>query len=233
MKNFIFLICLFFVGLFGYSQVGWQPEIVKMPYSMETFKNEKTPEKFTGSPYLNDNFLPGTIMDEKGNSQGAFLRYNAVEDIVEIKIDKADKTEIRVLPKIKELTYSVDDHKYVLDSFQTNKGDEIDNYVIEYYKGDAYALYGNPLPKVSIAVIPNTPYGKYKPANLSVQEDFYIKNPDGLLYQIRLKGKDIKKVLPKSKELNNYLAENKLETPQDYAKMLQWFEKSESLNPNL
>lgn len=233
MKNFTFLFCLFFVGLFGYSQVGWQPGIVKMPYSMETFKKEKTPEKFTGSPYLEENFVAGIIKDEAGNKQDAHFRYNAVEDIVEIKMENADKTEIRVLPKVKELTYAVDDYKYILDSFKTNKGEKIENFLIEYYKGDSFALYGHPLPKVTMAQIPKTPYEKYKPAHLSVQEDFYIKKDDGLLYQVKLRERDFKKILPKSKELNNYLAANKLETPGDYAKLLKWLENSELEKTNL
>ena len=83
MKNFPLLLCLIFVAHLGYAQSGWRPEIIFPPYSSESFEN-KTTIKLTGSPYLDDEFKAGTVMDENGNEQGALLRYNAMEDYVDI-----------------------------------------------------------------------------------------------------------------------------------------------------
>lgn len=231
MKNFTFLLCLIFVAHLGYAQSGWRPDILFPTYSTESFE-KKTTAKLTGSPYLDDDFKAGTVMDENGNEQGALLRYNALEDIVEIKIVSSDSTDIRVLPKVKELSYSIDGNKYIFDSFLTDKGEQTEKFFIEYYKGDSYALYGKPSPKLSIAKIPNTSYENYKPANLSVDVDYYIKKEDGKLYNIKLKNKDFKNLFPKSKEVNRYLAENKLKTPQDYSRVLQLIENSGFSNPN-
>lgn len=44
--------------------------------------------------------------------------------------------------------------------------------------------YGKSL-KVSTAKVPKTPYENYKPANLSVDFDYYIMKEDGKLYSIK------------------------------------------------
>ncbi|QCY68352.1 hypothetical protein FHG64_02495 [Antarcticibacterium flavum] len=214
MKKFtLFLIVLLIANTVS-AQVGWKPWIP--PFG--THKSLNTPEKFEGSPYVEKEFVKGTILDNKGNSQEALLRYNAIEDIVEIKIHNDGETEVRVLPKIKELSYSVNDYTYVLEEFTTHKGEKINGYLIEYYKGDRYGLYGHPVPKATISQL--------ETAHLDVKIEYYIMTEDGILQNVKLKNRDFRKVLPNSSELNNYLSSTQLKTPQDYAALLKWLHNS-------
>lgn len=219
MRKFTAAIALSFIGSIGFSQ-----DYLPGAPPMQVFTISKTPEKHTGSPYLEQNFVNGTINDDKGKTHNAYLRYNAVEDVVEIKIENTAQSEILVLPKIKSLSYSLKDYKYILDSFRTDKGEKIEGFLIEYYNGKSFGLYGNPLPNISEAQVASTGYQQDKPAHLSVQLDYYIKKGDGTLHNVKLRDKDFKNVLPESKELNEYLKENKLKTPQDYANMLKWLD---------
>ncbi len=196
------------------AQVGWKPWIP--PFGNNASSN--TPENFEGSPYVEKEFVKGTIFDNKGNSQEALLRYNAIEDIVEIKLDNDGETEVKVLPKIKELSYSVNDYTYVLEEFTTHKGEKIKGFLIEYYKGDRYGLYGHPVPKATISQL--------ETAHLDVEIEYFLMREEGILQNVKLKNRDFKKVLPNSPELNNYFSSTQLKTPQEYAAMLKWLNNS-------
>ncbi len=63
----------------------------------EVFRNELRdgglPAKYNGSPYLNDEFVPGKIIMENTNEySNGMLRFNAYSDQIEIK--KADQTSV-------------------------------------------------------------------------------------------------------------------------------------------
>lgn len=221
MKRFTLTVLVLCFVNYGFSQVGWQPgALLPLDYH-DWSKREMRALEYTGSPYVEDDFVHGSINDEAGNSRYAFLRYNAIEEIVEIKIPNSDQQEIKVLPKIRNLSYSLNDYKYVFDSFITNEGKTLEGYFIEYYKGDSLGLYGNPFPKLS----ESQRAGRKKPdAHLSVEVDYYVRKADGTLHYLKLKEKEFKTLLPNSAQLDHYMAVNKLKTPQDFAKLLSWFE---------
>lgn len=226
MKKNIFVLFVMFFGAYGFSQQINEP-LDPLPHWI---KSEKSLLKFTGTPYLEDDFVYGSINDEAGNSHYAFLRYNAIEEIVEIKIPQADQLGIQVLPKNNNLSYSLKDYKYIFDSFITSEGERIEGYLIEYYDGYSFGLYGNPNPKLNEAQRARTGYDRDKPAHLSVEVDYYIKKEDGTLHSVKLNRRAFKKELPPSQELSRYMSNNRLKTPQDFAELLRWLEIQQTYN---
>lgn len=226
MKKYILVLFIMCFGTYGFSQQINEP-LDPLPHWI---KPEKSQLKFTGTPYLEDDFVYGSINDEAGNSRYAFLRYNAIEEIVEIKIPQSDQPGRRVLPKNKNLSYSLNDYKYIFDSFITSEGERIGGYLIEYYDGDSFGLYGNPYPKLDEAKRAITGYDRDKPAHLSVEVDYYIKKADGTLHSVELNRRAFSKELPPSQELSRYMSNNRLKTPQDFAELLRWLDIQQTYN---
>lgn len=220
MKKLLLIPAFLFCGITGFAQIS---DFMPGNNPMQILTLEKTPMGYTGSPYVENDYTQGVIVDENGKSQPAYLRYNTVEDVVEIKINKGEK-ETFVLPKIKNLTYKLNGYTYVLDNKQTTDGERLEGYFIQYHDGDKVKFYGRPLPDVTEAQQARTGYGKDKPAHLGVKMEYYISNENGVLQNVKLKEKDLKKALPSSNALDSYLSDNKIRSVEDVKKMLQWYE---------
>lgn len=220
MKKLLLIPAFIFCGFTGFAQIS---DFIPGGNTMQILTMEKTPTGYTGSPYVENDFTQGVIMDENGKSQPAYLRYNTVEDVVEIKMNKGEK-ETFVLPKITNLTYQLNGYTYVLDKLQTNEGKRLEGYFIKYHDGEKVKFYGRPMPDVTEAQPARTGYGKDKPAHLSVNMEYYITNENGVLQNVRIKEKDIKNALPSSSAIDQYLSENKVKSVEDVKRMLQWYE---------
>ncbi|QED36729.1 hypothetical protein FK178_02925 [Antarcticibacterium arcticum] len=198
MKNFTSLLIILFIVNLSFSQTGWQPGMISSLDRFENVNERKAPLKYTGTPYIEEDFVPGTISDEAGNTREAYLRYNSIEEIVEIQIKDNGLQGIRVLPRVKELTYTLNDYKYIFGSFITSEGEKLEGYFIEYFEGDSYGLYGNPIPKLMDAEYSKRTLGHGRLPHLSVEVEYFIKTEDGIFTRVNLKNKDFKKILPQS-----------------------------------
>ena len=189
----------------------------------QIFTLNNTPEGFTGSPYVEKDFVKGVIMDTDGKTHPAFLRYNAVEEVVEIKLTLSEPDTF-VLPKLKNISYRMNGYTYVLDSFRTDKGQTMEGYFIKYYDGKNVKFYARPVPEITPPVKASTGYEKDKAAHLNVKTEYFI-GYNGTLQPVKLKDKDFINALPKSKEVDKYFKDNKVKTVQDYTKMLEWYDQ--------
>lgn len=103
-------------------------------------------------------------------------------------------------------------------------GERIEGYLIEYYDGDSFGLFGKPNPKLDEAQRAKTGYERDKSPHLSVEIVYFIKKEDGTLHSVKLNRRAFKKELPPSQELSRYMSNNRLKTPQDFAELLRWLE---------
>lgn len=210
---------LILCGTAGFSQIN---EYMPGNNAMQILTTEKTPEGYTGSPYVEKDFTQGVIVDSDGKTQPAFLRYNTIEDVVEIKMNKTDK-DVFVLPKVKNLTYTLNNYTYVLDSFRSADGGRMEGYFIHYYDGENIDLYGRPLPDVTEAQKAKTGYGSDKPAHLRVKMEYFLAVDNKPLQEVKLKKKDFKNALPQSQLVDKYFSNNKVRSIEDYKEMLNWY----------
>ncbi len=220
MKNSLLLTLSFLLGLAGFAQQSAYL-FDNTPTQILTLRN--TPEGYTGSPYVEKDFVQGFVVDENGKTQQAFLRYNTIEDVVEVKLNRADEKTV-VLPKVKNLSYRLKGYTYVLDDLQ-GESERMEGYFILYHDGDKVKFYGRPLPELTPASLAKTGYEKDKPAHLDVKTDYFISVNGGKLKSIKLKEKDLEEALPSSKEVKKYFSDNKVKSVEDIQEMLNWYEK--------
>lgn len=220
MKNLILFLGAIFICNTGFSQnhlTGNSP-IHIMVY-------DKTPEEgYTGSPYVEENFVKGTIVDSKGTNMEAWLRYNSVEDAVEVKLDRLDN-KIYELPRLKNISYELENYKYELDSYRTEDGDLLEGFFMKFYEGEKIKYVAKPVPDLRRAEKAKTGYEQDKKARLSVEIEYYIGLGDGTLKEVKLKESDFEKTLPSSPAVEKYLSEHKLKDPADFQKFVEWFDQ--------
>lgn len=220
MNNIIILLGVFFIFNTSFSQ---NPMTGNSP--MHILVIDKTPEDgYTGSPYVEENFVQGTIVDSKGTNMKAWLRFNTVEDVVEIKLNKQDE-EIYELPRLKNISYDLNNYIYELDSYRTKDGDLLEGYFIKYYESDKIKFVAKPEPDLRRAEKAKTGYDEDKKAHLSVDIEYYLAFGEGNLLKVNLKEKDFEKTLPSSPAVEKYLSEHKLKEAVDFQKFIAWFDQ--------
>lgn len=217
--HLLFLASVLFT-LSGFSQVS---DFLPGNSPLLILTTNNTPEGYTGSPYMEKELVNGVIMDTDGKTHPAFLRYNAVEDVVEIKLS-LDEPKTFVLPKLKNISYRMNGYTYVLDSFRTDKGETMEGYFINYYDGEKVKFYARPVADITPAEKAKTGYEEDKAAHLNVITDYYI-SLNGTMKYVKLRDKDFKNALPASKEVDKYFKDNKVKTVEDYTKMLEWYDQ--------
>lgn len=222
MRNFLLILSLVSISasLHAQKNVGFMPG-----YSTKVIGASPITAEMTGSPFVESDFEQGLIIDTNGDgkSQPAFLRYNVLEDVVEVKIDKIEETSF-VLPKVKNLEYKLDAYTYILNSFRTSNGNTFEGYFMRYFKGDKVNFYARPHPNVFEAQKATTGYGSDKPAHFDIKTDYFLATENGILQPVKLKEKDFKKALPASKEVDKYLSSNKLKSIEEFVEFLAWYD---------
>ncbi|MCB7480516.1 hypothetical protein [Christiangramia sediminis] len=222
MKNLITFLVFSLIASLSNAQIS---DNMSANTGMQIYTKSKTPDRYTGSPYVEDDFRRGIIYDmNKENSQPALLRYNAVEDVVEIKLQKNE--ESRFLPKLTHIEYQMGDYTYFIDNINTDNGN-IEAYFARFHDGDKVKFIARPVPKVTPAVTAKTGYEKDKPANLGVEMQYYISTKDNFYKEVRLKEKDFEDIFT-SDRMEEYFDEHKIKSEMDIVKMLEFYENNNS-----
>lgn len=175
-----------------------------------------------GTPYLNDNFQHGTFTLEGKEPTNAFIRYNVVNEEMEIKIE-LNGEDTYLLPVNNKAKYQIGTDNYVFTNLKID-GRLIKGYFKEHYVGEKVSLYEKLIATTSEPVKAQTAYQKDKPARIVMEERFFLVFNNGKVEEVRLKTKDFKNALPDSKAVNSYLSDNKVKSIEDFTKMLEWYE---------
>lgn len=190
---------------------------------MTIFTKEKEPDTYTGSPYYEKDFQPGTIHDDKGRSLEVMMRYNALEDVVVVKAQKRD-TESYMLPKLTTITYELADYTYFIENVNTDNG-WIEAYFAKYYEGSKASFIGRPEVDVVQARKATTGYDKDKPANIDVEMAYYISLNGEKFKEVRLKEKNLEDFFSSDK-MEEYFDEHKIKTEKDVVELLKFYENN-------
>lgn len=177
----------------------------------------------SGSPYLQSDFQYGTVMVKEKEPLKVFLRYNVLQDQVEIKTDVNSEEKTYLLPKKESTTYQIGSSTFGLDHVLYN-GQRISGYFIERYNGQKLRLLEKPLAIVTEAVKAKTGYERDKPATIKIEEEYFIVNRDGKVEKVRLKHRDIKKAF-RTDRAKNYLSENKIRSKEDLISFVSYMDR--------
>ena len=212
----------FLIFGFGSAIAQITPNDFMSQQGMILFTKKKTPDTFTGSPYVEKDFIQATVSDDKGRKQKLLVKYNALEDVVLVKANATD-TESYVLPKLRSIEYSLSGYTYVIDGIDTEDG-YLESYLLEYYDDGNIRFVGYPNVK-STPGRESTGYQSAKPASIDVTIDHYI-SVDGKEFQyIKLKEKHLEKIFDND-TAEDYLDENKIKDEQDVVNFLKFYSKS-------
>jgi len=188
---------------------------------MQIFTKQKEAEGVTGSPYYENDFIIGTVID-KDRKVNMLMRYNAVEDMVVLKPDVTTGKEY-VLPKIKSINYKIGNYTYFVDELSTEKG-KLEAYFARFYQGKKGVLVGQPKADFIPAKPASTAYGEDKPAKITVEMVYYISVDGAPFKEVRLKEKDLEDLF-KGDKMEDYLDDNKIKTEQDVVSLLKYYEQ--------
>lgn len=179
----------------------------------------------TGNPFLNEEFQKGLIIADNVEAQPAFLRYDAMDGKMEIKLEE-HSDEVYELPRVKDIKYILDGHTYYIDSKRTSRGELLEGYFIQYFKGENIQLLGWPKLDVERASKAETGYEKDKSAHIEVEMEYYIKMDDKRLEEVRLRPRNFRKFFNDSNDMKEYLSRNKVRDVEDAIKALEFYESN-------
>jgi len=222
MKKIIFTLLFTGLAFTGYSQ-GNNPFDASNSNTNQVTTKPMVVTDYEGSPYLEDQFTPGLIVEEGNKSQTVYIRYNVVDDQVELKVAPSQK-DIYLLPRQQKFSYKLKDYSYTLSAYNVEDLGLIKGYVQTYYASDKIVFIGKPLAQVIPGQAAKTGYDKAKPATIDIATNFYIGKPNEQLKEVRIKEKDFEKILGDKKGMKDYFDDNKIKTTDDVIKMLKFYD---------
>lgn len=215
----IFAICCLLLCTTAHSQI-----LINQYHQLEFLPLEQEEDNtYKGSPYLNDNFLPGSITLEGKEPVEVLLRYNVLNEEMEIKVDPA-KPDIFRLNRNQSILYDIPPFQYSLQSIRYN-GKEVKGYFGKGFQGKKVSLLVKPTVEYTEAEKAKG-YGSDVPASIKIKQEYYIVSADGRVENVRLKEKDIKKLFD-SDQVKDYFKKNSLDTVDDLNAFLSFHENSD------
>jgi hypothetical protein len=222
----VFMIVLLFNTYFGFSQnevldyVSLRDELKVVN---ENGQLEVTAQDIIGSPYLFEEFTPGKIIQKGEKDLSAYFRYNALQDVVEIKI-KPNQSEIFILPRLDKFVFKLVDYSFFIENLFTQEGEFLAGYKLKYYESDDLLFIGKSHSRISAAKTPETSYGRATPSKIINYMNYYISFNGDPLVSVRIKEKDFRNLIGDSPIMKTYFKENKIKEIEDVLEMFEFYE---------
>lgn len=224
----IFAIILFFNVYFGFAQnevfdyVSLRDELKIIN---ENGKVDFSNKNIEGSPYLYEEFSPGKIIQEGEKNINAYFRYNALQDVVEIKI-KPNQNEIFILPRSDKFEFKLTDYTFFLNKMITKEGEVLAGYKLKYYESDTLLFIGKSNSIITAAKTAETTYDISMPSKIKTKINYFVSFNGEPLVEVRIKEKDFRNLLEDSPKMKSYFKENKVKEIEDVVKMLKYYEST-------
>ncbi len=205
----VFLVTIIFLNFCSYAQevqvnTNLNPDATNTVLSAYVKPVTKTfsEEKIKGNKYYESEFQIAEVYVGEKILRKYATRYNAYSD--EIEVESNDKKF--VLSKSEDIRVITKDYTYQFSNHKINKG-----YFIIFNKEKKTSLVLKAKKKIKEAVEPKSGFGSYVPPSFVKDYNYYIRNFAGHLIPIKLKKKDVLKVLKdKEKEIEKFASSNKL-----------------------
>lgn len=187
--------------------------------------NQRKLVKVEGSPYWNDEFVSGYIIRDGHDKVEVVLNYNVAKEQIEIQIP-GDKENF-IVKRSNELEFLVQPYHYVYKRIKTAEDDYVQGYFLQYELGEIVFLVK---PKVEIVpeAIPETSYGKTKPAHYKKDEDYFLSVHDELFSEFKLKNRHLKKLFKGEVQVLKYLKDHRVKTEEDMVDFIKFYSALDS-----
>ena len=224
MKNLVFLCCTLLTVSITLAQRSPGPTRLSSQNPFWELKNRwieineaniamgeapNSVESIEGSPYNPENYISGKIFINGEKSQErVFLRYNMLNDEIEIKNSAYDTSDTKAVVKDPEIYAQVGNTTYIFAPFRGSN--EKGGYFAFLKSGTSYDLYK----KSKVKFIPfktTTAYSGSTPARFERSNEYYMVSKEGNFFKIPTSKKKLLKVMDEHKEeLGDYIDLNKL-----------------------
>lgn len=181
-------------------------QVVDLPIDYvrnENIGNNDVPDNVEGNKYLNENFVPATVIID-GKPFETYVRFNGYNDNFEIRDNKGEITTLIRRPNV---TVTMEGNTYRITPFLLN-GNQRMGYLIPKNEGDI-TLFLRKNITFRDEIPASTAYGRDKPAAYVPEENYYLQIGERTAEPIRLVKKDILKLID-SKEADKFVKDNKL-----------------------
>lgn len=189
--------------LFEQKLRNFNPDLFKSNQSGEfvlDFKN------FKGSPYEMNDFSFGFVTDEQSNkSVNLFLRYNIYNDEIELKITLEKDEKIIALLKEHDISCTINGKYYQLASFNDEKNEAINGYLIQIYKGKIFQLFKHLKSTFTPKKVSENSFTQPIPARFDTSVSYYLKQGESFQYLPEKKKLLLAKFGNQNVALKNYL----------------------------
>lgn len=177
--------------------------------------NIRTYNQIKGSPYINEEFVNGTIINDSASYQGILLRYNAYEDRMEFKPKSGVELYFDTPEKYKQ--FIIADKKYVYCNELHEYFELLQEGKISLLKKESIFLNESE---------PAQPFKDPKPAEFRTKPPvYYISINNGDFVKIK-KDKDLLDIISSNKkEVQTYISKNKLKVKneEDLQKIISYY----------
>ena len=168
--------------------------------------------KIKGSPYFNDSFELAQIeYFGKDLNEKIYLRYNALNDEMEMSLNSSSTDSDNVLIKNNKVSCIINNEKYKYLGFTPENSNPIIGYLSILFKGENLTLYERKQKIYLEATKARTSLERSFPARYTDKIEYYFSINDGSTLQIKLNKKDLfRKLYSYSEGIKEYLSLNKI-----------------------
>ena len=167
-----------------------------------------------GTPYLEEDFVKGVIVDEKNDkNSAAYLRYNNYSDVFEIKLEFNSKS-VNSLERTPNYKFIVNGEKYILinspkviNKYHYRNGN---GYVVALKETDNLSLYKRYAKQYEKGKKAISNYDADKPARLNTKTSYIFKFKDEYVTVEPHKKKVLDAFTDKKAEIKKFIKENKI-----------------------
>lgn len=179
------------------------------------------PENYIGSPFYEKKFVQGLVRNSDGDSQYLMMRYNALQDVVVLKL-RPQSTKLFLLPPVTDIIYETEDYTYMLNDSDSNLPAST-KYYANFYKGEKSHFIGVPKLDLNSKEKAKTGYQDDIPANFQVDMEYYLSVNGREFKKINFRTKQLASLFQNS-DLENYVADQKIRNADDVVSLLKYYE---------
>jgi hypothetical protein len=236
-KYFLLLILLSFIGNAQIGNIGANGDFRDVGDNLMINNNGKniSLSQVVGSPYLDEDFTKGVIVDDKNETNNAaYLRYNSYNDIFEIKLN-LNSDAVKSLQRTSNYKYILNGETYILinspkviNKFHYRNGN---GYVVELKATDNLSLYKRYAKQYKKGREAKSNYDAVKPARLDTKITYIFKFQGEKYVTVEPHKKKVLDAFDEhKKEIKNFIKENKIkfrggneEEERDLIKVLDYY----------
>ncbi|MEC3966300.1 hypothetical protein [Flagellimonas halotolerans] len=175
-------------------------------------------DDFSGSPYMNDTFVPTPLFYGDEGMGTYYYRYNAYNEEIEIKKTNLLEEQIAALTKDKSIKVMVKGKPMGFATFIDKKGNTLNGYLTTVLDGKTYDLYKRINVKFTEGQKAQNSFVKAVPNRFTHFIEYYYQEKGvNRIDEIPLKTNKVAKLFkePLRSEVKNYIKDNNLDVKEE------------------